>query len=301
MNIPAEILGQTAALSTAIVWAFAVILFKKSGETVHPVALNIFKNIFAIVLIAPTVYLFGDTLTGNFSYGEVALLLVSGALGIGIADTLFFKSLNLLGAGLSAIVDCLYSPSIIILAFFWLGERLGMVQLVGLVMIISAVLTISRTEKKSSPGKSDLLWGIVWGAMAMFTMACGIVMIKPLLNKSPLLPLTEVRLLGGCIVLAIVLLFHPKRKTIMRPHLNTRSWTYMISGSFVGTYIALILWLAGMKFIDTSVAAALNQTSNIFIFIFAAIFLKEAITKRKLIGIFLGVVGAFIVIWGNGG
>ena len=132
----------------------------------------------------------------------------------------------------------------------------------------------------------------------MFTMAFGIVMIKTLLNRSPLLPLSEIRLLGGGIVLAIVLLFHPNRKKIISPHLNRKGWAYLISGSFIGTYIALVLWLAGMKYAQTSLAAALNQTSNIFIFIFAAMFLKEPITKRRLVGIILGVSGALVIVFG---
>jgi drug/metabolite transporter (DMT)-like permease len=290
-------IGQIAAISTAIFWAIAVILFKKSGESVHPVGLNMFKNVFAIILIAPTIYLLGGSLTGNFTWSEVILLLVSGALGIGIADTLFFKSLNLLGAGLSAIVDCLYSPSIIILAFFWLGERLAFIQIVGLLMILSAVLTVSRAEEKAPIPKKDLLWGIIWGVLAMFTMALGIVMIKTLLNRSPLLPLSEIRLLGGAIILVIVLLFHPKRKSIIKPHLNRKSWIYLITGSFIGTYVSLVLWLAGMKYTQTSLAAALNQTSNIFIFVFAAIFLKEPITQRRLFAIIMGFTGAIIIVF----
>jgi len=297
MSLTPTMFGQIAAISTAVFWAFAVILFKKSGESVHPIGLNMFKNVFAIVLLIPTIYIFGDSLTGNFTWGEVALLLVSGALGIGIADTLFFRSLNLLGAGLSAIVDCLYSPSIIILAFFWLGERLAFVQIIGLLMILSAVLTITGADKKAPIPKKDLVWGIVWGVLAMFTMAFGIVMIKTLLNRSPLLPLSEIRLVGGAIILVIVLMFHPKRKSIIKPHLNRKDWGYLLVGSFIGTYISLVLWLAGMKYTQTSLAAALNQTSNIFIFIFAALFLKEPITRRRLFGIVMGFSGALIIVF----
>jgi len=97
-------LGEIFAFVTAIVWASAVILFKKSGETVHPVALNFFKNLLAMVLLLPTIYFFEGWIFKGFTGDEIALLLVSGALGIGIADTFFFKSLNLLGAGLSAIL-----------------------------------------------------------------------------------------------------------------------------------------------------------------------------------------------------
>jgi drug/metabolite transporter (DMT)-like permease len=296
MQIP--YLGEIFAFATAIVWASAVILFRKSGETVHPVALNFFKNLLAMVLLVPTIYFFKGWLFSGFTTDEILLLLASGALGIGIADTFFFMSLNLLGASLSAIVDCLYSPSIIFLAFIWLGESLTGIQIIGVGMIISAVLTISRADKSGTINRRNLLLGILWGALAMFTMAIGIVMIKPLLNRSPLLPLTEIRLIGGGIILAIVFIFHPRRRKIATPRLTRRGWTYLLVGSFLGAYCALLLWLAGMKYTQTSIAAALNQTSNIFIFIFAALFLKEPITKRRMVGIILGVAGAFMVTFG---
>jgi drug/metabolite transporter (DMT)-like permease len=132
----------------------------------------------------------------------------------------------------------------------------------------------------------------------MFTMAIGIVMIKPLLNRSPLLPLSEIRLFGGGIILAIVLIFHPGRRKIATPRLTRKGWAYLLTGSVLGAYCALLLWLAGMKYTQASSAAALNHTSNIFIFIFAALFLKEPITGRKVAGIILGVAGAFIVTFG---
>jgi drug/metabolite transporter (DMT)-like permease len=50
-----------------------------------------------------------------------------------------------------------------------------------------------------------------------------------------------------------------------------------------------------MKFTQASTAAALNQTSSIFVFIFAALLLKEKITTARLIGIVLGVAGTFLV------
>ena len=44
--------GEAMALLSAIVWALAVILFKKSGEVVHPVGLNLSKNALAAVLLS---------------------------------------------------------------------------------------------------------------------------------------------------------------------------------------------------------------------------------------------------------
>lgn len=288
-------LGETFALVTAVTWSLAVILFKKSGETAHPIGLNLFKNFVAMVLILPTMWLFGETLFRPAGTDEYLLLLVSGGLGIGVADTLFFMSLNRLGAGLSAIVDCLYSPFIIGLSMFFLGESLNFWQAIGVVMIISAVLTATSRQESSRLGRKNLWLGILFGALAMGINAIGIVIVKPLLDRSPLLWVTEYRLLGGMLVLAVVLLFHPRRRPIVGSLIHRSGWKYTISAAFVGTYLSLIFWLIGMKFTQASIAASLNQTSNIFVFIFAAWFLREPINRTRVIGIILGVAGALIV------
>ena len=298
MNTPIPYLGESLALLTAFIWASAVILFKKSGESVHPIALNLFKTVMATVLIIPTMWLFGETFFRPVSTSDYILLLLSGVIGIGLSDTMFFKSLNLLGAGLSAIVDCLYSPFIIGLSVLWIGERLNGWQVLGVVMIVAAVLTATSKEKQNRISSRNLIWGIIWGVAAMASMAVGIVMIKPMLEHSPVLWATEVRLIGGGITLILILLFYPSRRAVINSLLNSHNWKYTISGSFLGAYLAMIVWLAGMKFAQASIASALNQTSNVLVFIFAAILLKEPVNTRKIIGIGLGVGGAFLVTFG---
>ena len=164
MSVLQAHLGEVLAVVTAITWALAVIFFKRSGEAVRPMGLNLFKNILAIVLFLPTIYVFGESLLRRAPATDYLLLLASGALGIGIADTLFFKSLNLLGAGRSAIVDCLYSPFIIGLSLVWLGERLTVLQLVGAIMIISAVLAITGERAANTLDRKSTLLGVFLGA-----------------------------------------------------------------------------------------------------------------------------------------
>jgi drug/metabolite transporter (DMT)-like permease len=292
-------LGETFALLAAVAWAFAVILFKKSGETVHPIGLNLFKDLFALVLLVPTMWLFGETLWRDAPAADYALLLASGALGIGLGDTFFFKSLNLLGAGLTAIVDCLYSPFIIGLSLLFLAEKLGALQVVGAALVVAAVLAASLEWRKGGLiGRRDLAFGILYGVLGLASMAVGIVMIKPLLERSPLLWATEIRVIGGVAALAVILLFHRRRRAIVSSVFSARGWHYMLGGSFVGAYLAMVFWLAGMKYTQASIAAALNQTANVFIFIFAALLLREPITRRRTLGIVLGFAGAVLVSFG---
>ncbi len=298
MDVPIPYLGEGLSLLSAVLWAVAVILFRKSGEKVHPLALNMFKNTLAFVLLLPTIWFFGETLIRPVPSSSYILLLLSGVIGIGLGDTMFFASLNLLGAGLTGIVICMYSPFIIMLSVLWLGESLTLLQVIGALLIISAVLiaTIEKRDEKIS--HSRLLFGILSGVFSSACMAVGIVMIKPLLERSPLLWLTEVRLVGGTVALVLFLLLHPGRHRIMNSLILRKSWQYTISGSFFGAYIAMIVWLAGMKYTLASIASALNQTSTIFIFIFAGIFLKEPFNVRRTIGIILAVMGVFLVSLG---
>ncbi|MBU1708070.1 DMT family transporter [bacterium] len=291
-------IGQTLALGAAIAWAIAVIFFKKSGETVHPIGLNLYKNALASVLLLPTIWLFGGSLFRNVPASEYLLLMASGALGIGISDTLFFMCLNRLGAGLTAIVECLYSPSIIFLSFLWLGERMTPLQIVGTLLIISAVFLATVEKPRAGLSRRDLILGITYGALALVVMAVGIVMIKPLLERSPLLWVTEVRLIASVLILLLILIVHPARHAIIASAISSRRWGYTLSGSFMGAYLSMILWLGGMKYAQASIAAVLNQTSNIFLFIFAALLLKEPINLQRIVAILLGVAGAILVTVG---
>ena len=295
MSSATPYLGEALSILTAIIWAFAVILFKKSGETVHPLALNSFKNLLAMVLLVPTIWLTGETLMLQTSGRVYLILFLSGAIGIGIGDTLFFKSLNSLGAGLTAIVVCMYSPFVISFSYVWLNERLVLLQLLGAFFIITAILiaTIQRGGKEITPKR--IVYGVVYGVLASAAMAGGVVIMKPLLTEYSVIWVAQIRLVGGMLVLALVLLLHPRRRVIADSLIQTRNWQYTVGGSFCGAYLAMIIWIAGIKYTQASIASALNQTSTIFVFIFAALMLKEPMTLRKTIGIGLAFVGVFLV------
>ena len=270
-------------------------MFRRSGETVHPIALNTFKNFLALGLFLPTIKLFGDPLLLDAPVSEYALLFLSGILGIGVADTLFFHSLNRLGAGLSAIVSCFYSPSLILLSVLLLDEVLTPLQVVGAALVVSAIVTATRPSHAENISRRDLALGVFLGIASLMLMAVSIVSVKPLLDRSPMLWVTVLRLMGGSAALIVALLLNPRRAAIIGTLLKSGGWKYTLTGSFFGGYISMALWVAGMKFTQVSTASVLNQTSNIFVFVFAALILKERITTRRAIGIGLAVSGAILV------
>jgi drug/metabolite transporter (DMT)-like permease len=287
-------LGEILALASAVFWAAAIILFRVSGQKVTPLGLNLFKTAIGLGLFVLTIVCLGQPLVRLAPAGDYLLLLASGLLGIALSDTLFFYSINLLGAGPSSIVAALYSPFIIGLSLIFLGERLSGRQVVGVGLILTAVLVIAYHREGRPVTGAPLVTGIVLGVLAQLTTAVGIVMIKPLLARTPVIWATALRLAGAIPALAIIVACHRERKSIFASLIKRAHWKVLVPASFLGTYLAIVAWMGAMKYAQASVAAALNQTTTAFTFVLAAIFLKEKPTRVKTAAVILAVVGALL-------
>ncbi len=286
--------GELLAVVSGLIWAVAVILYRISGRSVHPLGLNLFKNVLALVCTIPVLIVLGRPIWPAVPSRSLWLLLLSGFLGIAISDTLFFYALNRLGASILAIVDCFYSPFVIGLSFLLLGERMTGWQLIGAALIISAVFTAERSGPSERISRKDLVSGLILGILSMFFVAVGIVIAKPVLATESVLRATFVRLVGGAVPLIVIIPFLRNRRAILRPLGQRANWKAMVPASFFGSFLSLVLWMGGMKYAKASVAAALSQLNTIFIVVLAAFFLREKLTGWKIAAVMLAVVGAYL-------
>jgi drug/metabolite transporter (DMT)-like permease len=78
------------------------------------------------------------------------------------------------------------------------------------------------------------------------------------------------------------------------------TWRVMVPATLLGTYVSLLFWMAGFKYADASVAAALNQTSTLFTFVLAVVILREPVTTRRVAGLVCGIVGVLLVTFFRG-
>ncbi len=291
-------MGKFFALASALVWAGAVILFKKSGETVSPYALNLFRVGVSCILFVITLLVMGESFWGRAPLGDYLILFASGIIAIAISDTLFHMCLNIVGAGINAIVDCLYSPSVLIFAYILLGERIGALQYSGMALIILGVFAASRHTPPGGLAPRRLALGIVYGVLAMATLGFGIVIAKPVLNRSPVIWATAMRQIGCLAAMLPIAVLSPRRREILSVFRPSSSWRFSLPGTVLGSFLALIMWIAGMKYAKASIAAILNQTTTIYILIFASLFLGETFTRRKAAAAALAMGGIVMVIMG---
>ncbi len=290
-------MGNLFALASAIAWAAAVVLFKKSGEHFDAFGLNWFKSVVALLLFAATLPLAGIGFRAGAPPAHVLLLLGSGAVGIALADTLFFRTLSLIGAARAGIVSCRYTPLVAAASMLWLGESPTVKELAGGVLVLSAVLLtqVPGISRDLEPGA--LPRGILLGALAMAANAVSVIAVKPILSSYPVVWSSGVRLVGGVAGLTLLAPATASGRRALAVFAPQRGWRVAIPAAAVGTYLSVMLWLAGFKYGATNSAAVLNQTTTLFIVVMAAVFLRERFTAWHGIATVLAFAGAAIIVW----
>ena len=216
----------------------------------------------------------------------IVLALISGVLGIAVADTLYFRALNTLGAGRMGIVGNFYSPFVIVLSFVLLGERLNALQLVGFALVSGGVLIVSSHDPQQRLSAWRLRRGAAYRrhrgipdgvrdrdgqARARRTAAA--------LDRAAASDRRRRRHAGAVRLAARTVAVRPP------PGNGHLRWPLLVLAAFLGQYVSMVLWMAGYKYTEASIAAVLNETASVFIVLLAALFLHEGLDARRLVGV----------------
>ncbi len=289
-------MGELMSVAAAFIWSFSVILFKQASDG-SPIGLNLFKNTIAMVCLALTMWVMGQGIAWDRSQEDWAILVVSGVMGLGLADSLFFAALHRLGPGILAVVECAYTPFVVLCAVVLLGEVLSLVFVLGTALVLLGLLlvTVDPKLRETVGGNSNFREGVLYGVGAVACMAFGIVVAKPVLERSDLVEVTQVRLFFGNVSLLIVVAFRRVPKVDLAIFAPQRVWRKMIPASFLGSCVAMVLWVGGMKYASASVAGVLSQMATVFTLLLGWWLLKEPMTPRKLIGAAAAVGGAVVI------
>jgi len=292
--------GEFCSTACAIAWALSVVLFRRSGESMPAFELNFVKNIIASALLLITVIVVELFFNGqgipSYSNYDLALTIVSGVIGLAIADTWYFKGLQYLGAARMGIVSTIYSPSVISLSAIFLGESLHGWQYLGFVLVLLGLILVAWKQNKDDVKPEDLRKGLLYGASAVFLTAAGVLMVTGVMDREPFFWTALLRMLAGLLGMCFFMTVR-REWPLFRENLKGKHpWKTILLASFLGGYLSMCLWLAGYKLINPAVSSILNETSSIFIVFFAWLILKEHISKQKLAGLLLTVSGVLVVL-----
>lgn len=287
--------GEFAAVGAAFIWAVASVIYVGLGKQMPPLVLNFTKSTIAIGLILLTLGLQGDF--PALDPYSLSLLLLSGAIGIGLGDTAFFASLNTIGARRTLLLEALAPPLTALLAALFLQEQLGLTACLGIALTVSGVawVVIERTSEENQ-AYAHPLRGIVFGLMAALAQASGSVLSRSALMASEISPLWSAltRLVGGVVILSMLLLGQPRLWQGFVPLRSARFWLILTVASFAGTYLGIWLQQTALKYTQAGIAQSLIAISPLFA-IPLAIALGERVSLRAILGVVIALIGVWLL------
>lgn len=285
--------GELAALGAAFLWASASVLYGRIGRYLSPLHMNLLKNFIALTLLLMILLPGGNLLTGIDFFASL-LLLLSGAIGIGMGDTLYFGALKHIGVRRSLLITVLSPPITGTIAAVFLGESLSSGAWTGVWLTVAGVAwVITEQDTGGVIRNSSHVIGVTMAALAAVGQAVGAVLSHGAFLHMDISALHSVllRLIGG-IVGALILkpLFRRDQGNGYQNLNSTRRWLTVLFTVFIGTFIALWLQQISLKYTAAGVAQTLFATSPLFVLPIVAV-MGEKVSLRAVMGALLAIAG----------
>jgi drug/metabolite transporter (DMT)-like permease len=295
-----------AHLLNAIVFIIDKHLVSKT--VMKPVAYAFYSGIFQFAYLA--------LLPFGFSFPKdkylVALAIFIGALFI-FTLVIFYKAMRIAeSTRVIPIVGGLIPIFTLFLAYFLLGERLGMAQLASFVLFIFGGFLLSA---KFSNGKTTIIKGLFLAALAAFLFAVYYVLMKILFLRVSFLDGFIAIQLGGFLGALALALSVQNRKLIFSPASATsamkkETFYLFVPDKILAAVAAILIYYAvSLEEASVTIINSLQSVQYAFLLILAVILSKkfpyffreqvgEKVIIQKAIAIFLISAGLFILTSG---
>ncbi|MDG1874352.1 MAG: DMT family transporter [Mariniblastus sp.] len=302
-------IGEWSALLAALLWTLSSMIWGRIR--LSAITINLAKNIIGVVLILAHLALFASFTDREMfqapwsSWGTLGL---SGLIGIVIGDTMYFRSLQILGprrALMMATTSPLFAAA---LAFAFLGEELPFFAVLGICLAVCGVIVVvaDRKANKEAPGllPGSLRRGVALGIIGSICQAIGGVFSKKGLvgaegeNLCDPIEATFIRLLFAA--LATMLVMSVGRKLVKELRI-TFSWEMLrllIPATAVGTWLGIWLSQVGyQRAHNVAIAQTLMSTCPLFAIPIVWVLHKHRVTALSVIGTIVAVLGIFLTVY----
>lgn len=309
MPVISSTLASFAALGAAFTWGLGSLLFSRSlahapaREPLAPAAANLFKNLLALTVFVAAALVLGERLPPAAAWPR---LLLSGAFGFALGDTLYFAALPRIGVQKSAMLGELNVPFTALLSFAFLGERFAPWLLAAMALVLLGVtVVVSEAPAAEAAPNRHARAGIVCALGAAAFQSLGVLVGHSGMDGAGVLGGTIVRMLGGC---AAAFAVAPIGAWIARGSV-TREWARLVRpiqdralwrplglAALFGSVLGLPLFHLALRELDPGLAMVLFATTPLFTLPLSRFF-GERHGARAWFGSWLGFAGVAWIVW----
>jgi DME family drug/metabolite transporter len=292
----AEPVVYALALVPAVLWGFSPILSKRGmaggGSSLQAslVVVAVDSTLYWVALAA----LDGTAALAGVSTAAVALFFGAGVVGTALGRLAVFRGVDRVGASVNSAGISTRPLFATGLAALWLGERVGPITGVGVVVLVAGLVTLTYSEGGDRSGwrPRDLLYPLAAAALfAVGNVARRFGLLE--FEATSVLAAVALNELGALVALAAYAVVADRRDVLAAPR---RTYAYF-AGSGTITAVALLALFAALARGRVAVVDPLAATAPLFTVLFAAVLLRdlERVSKGVVAGAALVVVGAVLI------
>lgn len=286
-----ESMGIIAALSSAASWAFGTVIFERIGKVVPSAGITFLKGFFSLILMFILVLIAGDFST--ISLRDAIILIVSGIVGIAIGDTLFFKSLQDLGAKVQVLYFMLGQIVTMLLSFLLLGDILSIEEYIGALILLVGIIVVTWGKQENHPNKTR---GIIGGFLSILCFSVSTIMIKYTEADIDIITASFYRMFAGTVIMLLVGTAASRFGTWVKPLKDKKVLSLFLLNVVVITVGGFVLSLYAIKVISVSLASVLSASEPLFVILFAFLINKERVKNREIVGATISIMGLLIIL-----
>jgi len=290
--------GEIAALGTACLWGLSTYMHTNAAKligawplTLCRTPLVLFYNI-CIALIIGAEWVFPSQ--------SIGWILLSGVLGLGVADTLFYEGCTRIGARTGSILWQMTPCVTAVIAFFTLGESLTLLNLVGMFVIIGSVLSItSQNDDQTATHVDSKEWRYGFKLVLVSVLALGLshVCIRKGLSYGldPLMgSILRIAAAASCAWIAATILGQHHKIFEHKDNMK-KAMKIVLVASFVGTTIGNWIALFSMKYAKAGIAASLISMTPLAVIMITAVVDKQMPSRRVVLSVLTACGGSALL------
>jgi drug/metabolite transporter (DMT)-like permease len=228
-------------------------------------------------------------------------LAISGVLGYFLSDLLAIKAFIVIGPRLTLLLQSTSPPLVTILGYYWLGESLGAVSLMGMMLTLSGVIwvVLERPESpKEEHHRKDFAWGIVMGIGSAVFGGLGVLFAKKGIAHADPMAATQIRILAALLCYPLFLTFMGRWGQIGKALKHGEAMIILLSGTIVGPFLAMGLCMYALKVChSTGIVNTIGCITPVLILPFSILVYKEMVSPRAAFGAVLSVIGVMMLMF----
>ncbi len=308
-------IGILFALITTLCWATSVFPLTEASRLMPVRSMNLLRLFLASIIVClGALLLEGNQFYQLFSqkyYQAWIWLGLSGIIAMSFGDHLSFRMYSILSPKFGSVLSTLSPASAFILGMILVNEEINFVGIIGILITIASIMSISlgKKERVAIPdhGQGSIKKGIFYGILAACCHGSGLAFAKKgfiLQNEiqQTILPISASFIRLSCGTLSVIFFaFLNGRLFKIVPDIfkHKVAHKFILFGTILGPVLAASTSLITIQHIRVAVAQTIFSLVPIFALIIAHFIYKEKISFRAIIGVFISVIGVFILIWRN--